>query len=300
MAILKFKTRKNIYSSKQLARYVLTDQGRIEHPFAEPILMQNIHHFQLETIHRSFLENYKQYAKKRKGGNALLHEIIAISKKDTEITPEMLKEMMQKYAELRGLHNAVYIMKSHNNQHIHVMILNNEYKSFKTLRMSHIKMKTLLREFELWHRQRFPHLLKNSIVHTTPERMKAIGNKRDIAQENRNTRREKEYSLKQRIGNKPTQKEQVSELVNELLDKANSFTDLVAFIRETKELDIYTYRGKLRGVMYHSRKFTFRNLQISKERLMILERHQQRLDELKLIKEMHQKTRERLQGLERG
>lgn len=70
MAIIKFKTRKNIYTAKQLCRYVLTDRGRMEHPFASPIVLQNINRLELDTMHRDFLDNYNEYANKRINGNA--------------------------------------------------------------------------------------------------------------------------------------------------------------------------------------------------------------------------------------
>lgn len=293
MAIIKFKARKNIYSAKQLTKYVLTDKGRIKHPFASPIVLQNINRLELKTMHKDFLDNYT-YQAKRKGGNALLHEIVAISKNDREhITTEMLQDMMHKYIEMRGAKNALVIAKSHDNQHIHFMISNNELRSSKTLRMSHEKMKTLLFEFETWHRAKYSQL-KNSLVHTLKERQMS----RDIASENRNNRREKEYALKKRTSSKKLQKELASEMVDVLLQKVHNFKELAKYIKQKNELEIYTYRGEIRGILYQNRKYRFSTLGISKERLIPLERHQERLEELQLIKEMHKKTRE--QQMERG
>ena len=72
--IIKFKTRKNIYSAKQLVRYILTDKGNIQHPFEAPIVLQNINRLELNTLHKDFLDNYK-HQNKRKGSTALYHEI---------------------------------------------------------------------------------------------------------------------------------------------------------------------------------------------------------------------------------
>ena len=79
--IHKFKTRKNIYSAKQLVNYILTDKGKILNPFEAPLVLQNINRLELDTIHKDFLENHT-YANKRSNGNALLHEIVAISKEE--------------------------------------------------------------------------------------------------------------------------------------------------------------------------------------------------------------------------
>ncbi len=287
--IIKFKARKNksIYSSKQLVSYILLDKGKIEHPFAKPIVLQNINRLELDTIHKDFLENHK-YQTKRKDGNAILHEIIAISKEDkTHITIEILQDMMYKYIDLRGAQNALVLAKSHEN-HIHFMIGNNELRSSKSLRMSHEKMKKLLRDFELWHKKKYPQL-EHSLVHTVKERKL----KRDIAQENRNNRREKEYAMKMRTGGKMTQKEVIAEMVNELLQRAGNFEQLVKHIEQTKGLEIYSYRGKIRGILFQNRKWRFSTLNVSKDRLSQLEKVQSRLKQLSLIREMHKATREK-------
>lgn len=288
MAIIKFKTRKNIYSAKQLVNYILTDKGRIENPFEAPILLQNINRLDLATMHKDFLENYK-FQSTRKGGIALYHEIVAISKKDRPlITKEMIQDMMQKYIDLRGLQNALVIAKSHDDQHIHFMISSNELRSKKRLRMSQKEMKTFLRDFENYHKEEYPEL-EHSIVHTIKQ-PKLI---RDIAQENRNHRREKEYQLKLRLGDNKTQKEVVADVVNELLQKAGNFSQLVQHIEETKGLEIYSYRGKIRGILFQNRKWRFSTLGVSKERLLQLDKVQDRLKQLNLIKEMHKATREK-------
>lgn len=300
MAIIKFKTRKNIYSSKQLTKYVLTDKGRIKNPFAMPIVLQNINRLELETMHKDFLENHK-YTNKRTNGNQILHEIVALHKDDAAnntITPEMLQDMMETYIKMRGAENALVIAKSHDDQHIHFMIGNNEYCSSKSLRMSHQQMKDLLRNFEQWHKTKYPQLTK-SIIHTTPEREKNRHNSRDIASENRNTRREKEYAMKIRTPGKKSQKEIVSEMTATILQKARSFSKLEEYIKQVEELELYTYRGELRGILFKSRKYRFSTLGISREELLPLENHQKRLEELNLIKEMHKKTREQQMELER-
>ena len=301
MSIIKFKARKNIYSSKQICRYVLTDKGQIEHPFALPILLQNINRLELDTIHRDFLDNHK-HAKKRKNGNALLHEIVTLHKDDVgnnKITLEMSQDIMETYIRMRGAEKALVIGKSHNNgQHYHFIIGNNEYRSAKSLRMSHNQMKDLLRRFELWHKAKYPMLTK-SIVHTTPEREQNRNKSRDIASENRNNRREKEYAMKMRTPGKKSHKELAFEMTETLLQRASNFSQLVGYIKQIKDLGVYTYRGKIRGILYQERKYTFSTLGISKERLLPLERHKKRLKELQLIKEMHKKTREKSQDLER-
>ena len=285
--IIKFKSRKNIYSAKQLVNYILTDKGRIKNPFEAPIILQNINRLDLKTMHKDFLENYK-YLSKRKNGVAFYHTILAISKKDKEkVTKQILKDLMEKYIELRGLQNALIIAKSHNNQHIHLMISANNLRSKERLRMSHQQMKKLLNDFESYHKEKFPEL-ENSIIHTIKKRQIS----RDITKENQNNRREKEYQLKLRIGDKKTQKELVADMVNDLMQKVGKFSEFTQQIQKTKDLKIYTYRGKIRGILYLERKYRFSTLQVPKEKILQLEKVQERLKQLSLIKEMHKGTRE--------
>ena len=118
--IIKFKTRKNIYSAKQLVSYILTDKGKIQNPFEAPVLIQNINRLELQTMHKDFLDNYK-YQPTRKGSTAIYHEILAISKNDREfVTKKMLQYIIENYIRFRGLQNSLVIAKSHEIGRAHV------------------------------------------------------------------------------------------------------------------------------------------------------------------------------------
>ena len=294
--IIKFKTRKNIYSAKQLVNYILTDKGRIKHPFEAPLVLQNINRLELDTIHKDFLDNYK-YQSKRKGSTALYHEIIAISKKDRAvITNAMLQDFMHQYTKLRGAQNALVVAKSHDKQHIHFMISSNELCSKKRLRMSQRQMKTLLLDFEKYHLETYPEIA-HSTVHTNKEKSLT----RNIQKEEQNKRKEKEYQLQLRFENteKKTQKEIVAEMVQNLLQKLNSFAKFTKALQNTDDLKIYTYRSKIKGVVYQNRKYRFTTLGIAKTKILQLEQVQERLEQLALIQEMHKKNRKQKMDLER-
>lgn len=292
--ILKFKTRKNIYSAKQLVNYILTDKGKIKNPFEAPIVLQNINRLELETIHKDFLDNYK-YQSKRKNSTAIYHEILAISKEDANvITKDMLQDLMNKYIELRGLKNAIVLAKSHHNQHIHFMISGNELCSKKRLRMSQTQMKKLLIDFERYHLEKYPEIIY-STVHTN----KSQELKRDIKKENSNRRKEKEYQLKLRLPNEKTQKEIVSEMVQKLMLNVNNFSQFTKEIKAIETLKIYTYRSKIKGVLYLNRKYRFSTLNIPKEKIIQLEAIQKRLNQISLIEETYQKQRNQNKELER-
>jgi hypothetical protein len=292
--IIKFKTRKNIYSAKQLVNYILKDKGRIENPFEAPIVIQNINRLELDTIHKDFLVNYK-YQPKRKNSTAFYHEILAISKQDANvITKELILDLMNKYIELRGLKNALVLAKSHENQHIHFMISGNELCSKKRLRMSQNQMKTLLIDFEKHHLEKHPEII-HSTVHANKEKQL----KRDIGKENSNRRKEKEYQLKLRLPNEKTQKEIVSEMVQKLMINVNNFSQFTKEIKAIETLKIYTYRSKIKGVLYLNRKYRFSTLKIPKEKIIKLEAIQKRLNQISLIEETYQKQQNHKKELER-
>lgn len=292
--IIKFKTRKNIYSAKQLVNYILTDKGRIKNPFEAPIVLQNINRLDLQTMHKDFLENYK-FQPTRKGSTAFYHEILAISKEDKNVvTKQMLQDLMHKYIELRGLQHAIVIAKSHENQHIHLMISGNELRSKKRLRMSQAQMKTLLLDFERFHLEKYPQMV-HSTVHTDKEKVTT----RNIQKEQKNKRNENEYQLKLRLQGNKTQKEIVAELVQKLMEKVANFNQFTKEIKATETLKIYTYRSKIKGVLYQNRKYRFSTLNIPKDKIIQLEKIQNRLDQLSLIEETHKKQRNQNMELER-
>jgi hypothetical protein len=292
--IHKFKTRKNIYSAKQLVNYILTDKGKILNPFEAPLVLQNINRLELDTLHIDFLDNYK-YQPERKGSTAFYHEIIAISKADADvITKPMILDLMHKYIELRGLQNAIVLAKSHENQHIHFMISGNELFSKKRLRMSQEEMKTLLVDFEEYHLEKYPEII-HSTVHTNKEK----GITRNIQKENRNHRKEKEYQLKLRLPNSKTQKETVAEMVQNIMKNIHNFSQFTKQIKGIETLKIYTYRSKIKGVLYQNRKYRFSTLNIAKDKILQLEKIQNRLNKLSLIEEMHNKQRNQKIELER-
>ena len=267
--ILKLKTRKNIYSAKQLVNYLLSDKGKIKTPFDEFTHLQHINRLSLKTLHRDFLDNHK-FQKKRKGSTALYHEILSIHKDDrASVTKPILKDLTKTYIKMRGAENALVLSRVHFEKHIHIhfMISSNEYASNKKLRMSKKQMKELLREFETYHQSRYPEL-SNSIVHLNKQERQRT----DYKKEEQNKRRENEYQMTLRTGEKPSQKQRVYEIVDRLFNSVSNFDDLVKAINQEKEIEIYSYRGKIKGVILkeNGRKFRFSTLGFSKEKIQEL------------------------------
>lgn len=296
--IIKFKTRKNIYTAKQLVGYLLTDKGKIEEPFSGVTFLQNITRVDPETMHRDFTDNFK-FQPKRKLATALYHEVLSIHPKDERhVTEDMIRDMMRVYVKMRGAENALVLGKYHSSEahkHIHFMLSGGDYKSKKRLRMSKARMKKLLKEFERYHQKTYPEL-KHSIIHLKEKVRSQSISENPFVKEDKSTRKEKEYQVKRRYEKegkgRMTQKEKVTEKVNKLLNGSPSFTVLVERIFAAKDLQMYTYRGKIKGVIFtnekgKSRKYRFETLGIEVEKIRSLETVKSRLAELDLIKETY-------------
>ena len=81
-------------------------------------------------------------------------------KEEILVTKSMLQDLMNTYVSMRkGAKDVLVIDKSHQNQHIHVMLSANTSKSSKRdLRMSDKGMRQLLIDFENYHKEKYPEL----------------------------------------------------------------------------------------------------------------------------------------------
>jgi len=290
--IIKLKTRVNIYSSKQLVRYLIRyDKVGNEKCFDRTTFLQNIDYLEPDRIHKSFVQNY--HFQKRKASNiALRHEVISIHPEDKKyVTVSMINRLRDTYIQVRGLQNCVLLAQAHfekKNVHIHFMISANEFRSNKKVAIGHNKLRDMLKEFERYYIKEFP-MLERSLVHTKKEKQKY----RDRAKMDQNTRREVEGYMKQRMPEgKKTSKEKAFKIIDKLFTESKNLEVLVSKIRAEKEIEIYTYRNVIKGVLFEGRKYRFRTLGIEPERVQRLKEAQSRLRDLELLREMHGRERD--------
>lgn len=290
--IIKLKTRKNIYSSKQLVRYLIRyDKVGNEKCFDRTTYMQNVDFLRPDRIHKSFVENYK--FQKRKASNiALRHEVISIHPEDKKhVTIPMVNQLRNAYIRIRGLQNCVILAQAHfekKNVHIHFMISANEFRSNRKVALGHNKLRDMLIEYEKFYIKEFP-MLTHSVVHTLKEKQK----KGDKSKEDRNTRREREAYMKQRKPkDKKTSKQKAFEMITVLFDQSKNMEQLIEKIKEQKEFEIYTYRKVIKGIVFERRKYRFTTLGIAPERILQLKKIQSRLRDLELLREISGRGRD--------
>lgn len=139
--------------------------------------------------------------KKRKNGVYLYHEILSAHPDDKNVTPEMLEDVAREYIEKRAKGGLVYArahMESNRPPHVHLMISSTNIRG-KKIRLSIAELKSIRKELESYHRERWPEL-KHSLVFTEEkERERSRSSKkREYAQES-NRRKDREIQSDRRL-----------------------------------------------------------------------------------------------------
>ncbi len=284
---------------KKLIDYINEDKGR-----ASDDVFTIFHNVKNPTIYgaiKSFRENDK-FRKKRKNGVAVYHEVLSFSEKDTNqiLTTynsnrkllgkkynsnrkllDKLEQIALEYIQIRG-GNALCFAKPHlsdKNIHIHFAFSGIEYRSKKTLRMSNKKFLEVRKGIEKFQMEKFPEI-KNSIVYHKDKKVQKQKNCSD-----------KEFQLKRRVGK--TDKEKLKSILSEIFSFSKSFDEFVVRVQEKKEFELYSYRGKVNGVIYKGRKYRFKTLGFEREKFFKIHQVEQELTKIR-------KHRSKGKGLERS
>lgn len=161
--MVKSLTRKT-ESFSQLLHY-LSQEGRGE---GFPV-MHNLtvtHHHDLDAVARAFHGNAR-YARKRKNGVALYHEILSLSGKDNaQVTPDALHDLVLKYLSLRAPGAMAYgvIHTDRDHPHIHLVISANHLNSAKKLRLSKGQFANVKRQLEAYEKETYPQLVHSPVL----------------------------------------------------------------------------------------------------------------------------------------
>jgi len=230
----------------------------------------------IEQIEASFVENDK-YRKKR-STISHYHSILSFSPSDREnITESMLYDLGQKYMQMRG-ENALSFCVPHYEKthfHLHVVHSGSEYKSSKSLRLSDKEFAALPKNMEKYQLEHYPQLV-NSIAYLDKE----LKQKKEV-QRDRNTRTQKVYRMRQRQSDIITEKERLTETLKRAYNHAQSREEFYNLLRKMG-LSLYKYRERIAGVMGR-RKYRFKTLGVTKEKLKSLDRQQQRWREIERL-----------------
>lgn len=139
--------------------------------------------------------------KKRKNGVYLYHEILSAHPDDKNVSPEMLEDVAREYIEKRAKGGLVYArahMEPNRPPHVHLMISSTNIRG-KKIRLSIAELKSIRKELESYHRERWPEL-KHSLVFTEEkERERSRSSKKREYEQESNRRKDREIQSDRRL-----------------------------------------------------------------------------------------------------
>lgn len=255
----------------------------VEDEKQDMIVAHNLPSFDMNAITSAFLTNdsYRRSPAKVRW----YHEVLSFSPSDAQhIDYDVLDTIAKKYIEMRNP-NALCFAVSHTDKahpHLHFCFSGTEYRSRKTLRMDDKTFEDLRVGMEVYQMKHFPSL-KNSLAYVGKKRTQ-----KQIAKGEQNTRKQKEYRAKQRLGKQQTQKEKLSQLLLEVFKQSGSRTSFYDAIEQTG-IGLSTRNGKVNGITAN-RKYRFATLGITNEMLQSLDRIENRWVQMNDLKNTSQSS----------
>lgn len=279
--ILKKTTRKTL-SFRQLLYYIRSDKGRsagYEHFF----IAHNLSSFKPADIVREFEAND---AYRTRSKVTMYHEVLAFHPGEDRayLTQDVLKDIAEKYIQIRNPNALVYAMPHMVDDHVHIhfMFSGTEFESRASLRMNNkefARVRTAIEDYQL---ERYPDLVKSIVYRGKTKQPRNLGTR--------------EFQMVQRLGGakKKSQKEQITDLLVGLVQKAKSVEDFLGQIGQT-ELQVYERSGIPTGVIGPGgKKYRFKTVGITSEQIQVLEER-----ELGGLSKIERKVRE-MKGKKKG
>lgn len=207
-----------------------------------------------------FLDNYR-YLPKRKGGNALYHELVALEPQPHMTSSEIeaaLYDLAARYCQRRAPHQLAWGRVHHDTDfpHIHLMISANAVRSDRRVRMDRAYFARVQRDLERWQAEHLPEIKGQLVYNREADKQSP----QQPIQEGEMIRRTKA----------PSRKQQVFETAREILNDASDHAQAEQQLRDAG-LELYQ-RGQTWGVQDLSggRRYRLRTLglQPSFERLV--------------------------------
>jgi len=247
--IIKSTSRKTA-SFSQLLTYLNKGRTRDDDYF----FRHNIYSYKPYYITKEFQENYRNL-KRRVNSNALYHEIISLKHQNNMTAAEqreILKDLMNYYANARANHNMVYgvIHEQHNQIHCHLVISSNELANDRNKRLSRKEFADIKAMVENYAYENYPKLEREKRINRKPRaKARTIDN---------------EIQLKKRTGKKSA-RELMQERLRAIFAKSNNPQEFIKTL-ENEKMQVYQ-RGKTFGFLDEStgKKYRLKTLELEKE-----------------------------------
>lgn len=240
----------------KLLDYIVNDKDRLFDAKGRSFLIA--HNVKGNTIQhwvKQFKEN-ETYRKIKKTNSVLLyHEIINFHKEDN-VTLDILEDIVRQYIQMRNP-KGMYVAVPHfdTQPHIHLAMSGLEYHTGNAMRMSKTELSQLQQGIQSYQKQNYPQLV-HSIVNYGRKKGKALS--------------DREWQMKQRTG-RATQKESLQKIMELAYTRAKSPKDFFELLKKSGA-ETYVRGGKVSGVVWKGRKFRFKKIGMSIEKINELSR----------------------------
>jgi hypothetical protein len=282
--IIKIKTHKKPAFLK-LINYMVHNQDRLFDAKGNSfVITKNLRGDQIDEWVRQYKNNERYRKLKRVNSVYLTHEILSWHRADAkDITIEKLEDLTRTYIEERNP-NGIYLAVPHfdkDHYHVHICASGIEYRTGKAMRLGKQELNQLKQKVQQYQQQQYPEITQSIVNHGNSKKGKALSD-------------DKEYQYTQRSG-RASDKTQLVKILTETYKNASSRQ---SFFDELKMQGIphYIRGGKISGVIFRERKFRLHRIGFPEEKLLELDKSQNRQNEILVFKE---KAREKATAKEK-
>lgn len=207
----------------------------------------------LEGIVEIFKKN-DQFRKKRKNGVVFFHEIMAFAPEDRAAIirqPDLLRDLIAKYIELRSPH-AIVLARPHLEEkhiHIHFVISANEAGHHTSQRISKKELEEIKQQIRAYQQKLFPEL-----VHSYRSG-RGEGTIKTMTQTT--------WQMEKR-GAEQTQKNKLKKLLVTAIDQVDSWENLVDRLKK-EGIEVYNRQSRIVGVVWQGRRYRFVTLMLEEQ-----------------------------------
>lgn len=240
---------------KYATRYIVKEGKSISAPEQMIILAKhNIRSNSVEGYVEEFKQNESYRIHRRKDSIVLFHTILSFNPKDKpRVSKAVLKDIANKFIELRG-DKALNLAVAHlEKEHTHVHILTSGVQiNGRSSRVSKQAFAHILKELEVYQQDKYPELIYSKNSHS----LTRVSDRENLLEHFKTTRKTtKLHLLKELAG---------------LLKTAQSFEDFRKLV-SVKGYRIYDRNDKPQGIEMNGRKFRFTGLGFSDSDLSFLQ-----------------------------
>lgn len=262
-------------SIHQLFTYVFEKERKTIHDHIKPfVIKHNLRSHSVKNWVKEFELNEQNRIIKRINSTKLNHAILSLSSKDSQfINEKVLRDLANKFIELRGRNN-IYVIKAHNDvkhPHIHILYSAVEYQTGISNRISRDDFRDLKNSLDEYQRMKYPDL-ENSLNDYIRGKSKKL------------TKEEQKLQFQK---NHQSQKLSLIETLEKVFSKSTSVKDLESNLKAEGH-ELYFRNDTLQGIKFQGEK---------KFRFSRLGDYQERITELSKVQTIEKRTLEGIQTI---